>query len=59
MNKEIIQEELQKLRDLISKSYEIAGDLRDYFSDLPEACQHEFKQPCNDIRFHLSKIKDI
>ncbi len=47
-----------EMRENILTVYELAGDLRDIFSSLPNEKQSEFKSPCNEIRNLLYEARE-
>lgn len=58
--KEQIQQEAEKLKQLLNDAYEIAGSLRDTFSSWPDnyEMQGYMKERCNNIRGQLYESKN-
>ena len=58
MNKEEIQAEKDKLYEHLMEAYELAGSLRDSFTNIGEN-KNELKKHCNIIREKIYELREL
>lgn len=58
MRKKDIQEQKDQMYTHLADAYEIAGDLRDEFTDIGEN-ETALKEHCNVIRMRIDELKDL